>query len=160
MVNSRPACIPVVYQRRKRNASQYEQHLSPGPDEHQYVQAAGCVLLSREGGRWRDDIGQRGEGGGVAWRGAAWEGGEGGRRISPARRLPIRRAIRRRPASAADRVPGPGPCRPGLVNPESSSAPTTRARLGSSPDGGTHKILWDLDGSRCPQERPLRRGVW
>lgn len=48
--------------------------------------------------------------GGGAWRGAAWEGEEGGRRISPARRLPIRRAIRRRPASAADRVPGPGPC--------------------------------------------------
>lgn len=78
MVNSRPACIPVVYQRRKRNASQYKQHPSPGPDEHQYVQAAGCVLLSREGGRWRDDIGQRGEGREGAWRGAA-RLGKGGR---------------------------------------------------------------------------------
>lgn len=36
------------------------------------------------------------------------------------------------------------------MNPESSSAPT-RARLGSSPDGWAHKILSDLDGSRCLQ---------
>lgn len=70
----------------------------------------------------------------MARRGLEW--GRGGRRISPARRLPIRRAIRRRPASAADRVPGMSRS---LLNPRTSSAPT-RARLGSSPDGWAHRF--------------------
>jgi len=121
------------------------------------VRAVGCVLLSREGGRWRDVVGQRGEGCGA---GAARLGREEGVGVGSGPQGGSRSEGDK--ATAGFRS-GPGPMSRSLVqvpvsyNLESRSAPT-RALLGSSPDGWAHKILRDLDDLRCLQIlRPLSR---